>query len=94
MITRWVAGHDDLGRVGHAAYELYGGLRAAGGAWRVPSDSLVSQLRPLHQALTFSRCVAPHTLVIGRLWTIHLSSLRSLSAAPPPSGGGHTHPQE
>ncbi|MFI1338170.1 hypothetical protein ACH4U7_50560 [Streptomyces sp. NPDC020845] len=44
MITRLVAGHDDLGRVGHAAYELYGGLHAAGGHAKVNSKAAGAEL--------------------------------------------------
>ncbi|MGO4753282.1 hypothetical protein AB4212_32535, partial [Streptomyces sp. 2MCAF27] len=44
MITRSVATHDDLGRVGHAAYELYGGLRAAGGHAKVNSKAAGAEL--------------------------------------------------
>ncbi|MEU5641053.1 hypothetical protein [Streptomyces milbemycinicus] len=45
-----LARRDDLGRVGHAAYELHGGLRAAGGHAKVNSKAAGAELTTDHFA--------------------------------------------
>ncbi|MDT0543505.1 MULTISPECIES: hypothetical protein [Streptomyces] len=45
-----VAGRDDLGRVGHAAYRLHGGLRAAGRHAKVNSEAAGAELAKDHFA--------------------------------------------
>ncbi|WP_158104793.1 hypothetical protein, partial [Streptomyces milbemycinicus] len=45
-----VVKRDDLGRVGHAAYELHGGLRAAGGHAKATSKAAGTDLTTDHFA--------------------------------------------